>query len=73
VTGPHSWTRLAYSSVYAVMDGRESIALFDTPVLAAEWIQQQRNAADPGDRLRAQAFTVEEKKLWHALPDEVIT
>jgi hypothetical protein len=73
MTGPHSWTRLAYSSVYVVMDGREPIALFDAPALAAQWIQQERNAADQGGKLRAQAFTIAKKKLWHALPDEPIT
>ena len=70
MTGPHSSTAHAYSPVYAVMDGHELIALFASRALAHEWIEIQRaNDANPGAALRATAYTVEEKPVWHVLPD----
>jgi hypothetical protein len=70
VTGPHSWSRQAYSPVYAVMDGHELIALFVSRDLAEKWIKTQRtDDVNPGNQLRATMYTVEEKPVWQVLPD----
>lgn len=54
------------------MDGSQVITLFSSPALAHEWIQQQLVGAGPGAQLRAKAYTIEQKPVWHVLPTDPI-